>query len=386
MDSIKLVSDTIDKTDINALIKWLSSDPIPQLTKGPLTKQLEEKWSQYLGVENTVYVNSGSSALLLMLSALKHTGRLKNSKVIVPGLSWVTDVSSCTQLDLKPILCDCNLGNLSVDLAHLEKLFKAEKPAAFLLVHVLGLVPSMDKIVKLCKQYDVLLLEDVCESMGSEYKGQKLGTFGVASVFSLYYGHHISTIEGGFICTNQRALAGAMLMMRNHGWDRDLNPSEQLHLRHTNKIDNFNAQYAFYFPGFNLRATDLQAFIGLRQVDKLDMIKERRQENFFQYNDYLIGNRLTLTVYDDDIVSNFAYPFVHPNRERIVKALQDNNVEVRPLIAGSMAKQPFWTKYYQPVELPNCELIHEQGFYLPNHQDLTTGDIQFICNIVNENV
>lgn len=381
----KLVSDIIDKSDIDALVKWLQQSPTPQLTKGPLTRQLEQKWSEYLGVKDTIYVNSGSSALLLMLAALKFTGKLKNDKIIVPGLSWITDVTSCTQLELKPILCDCNLHDLSVDLNHLEELFKTHSPSAFILVHVLGLIPDMKKITDLCKKYNVLLLEDVCESMGSEYKGQKLGTFGIMSVFSLYYGHHLSTIEGGFICTNNRSLAGACIMMRSHGWDRDLTEIEQKQLRGSNRISNFDAQYTFYLPGFNLRATDLQAFLGLRQIDKLDKIKLKRQENYNLYYDGIRDNKLALVTYLDDLVSNFAYPVVHPNRATIVQALRENEIEVRPLIAGSMARQPFWTQHYSPVKLPNCDLIHEQGFYLPNHPELTESEIQTIVQIVNEN-
>lgn len=383
--NIRLVSDTIDKQDIKALIKWLDQPTIPQLTKGPLTKELEQKWSQYVGVENTIYVNSGSSALLLMLATLKYTAKLKNNKIVVPGLSWVTDVTSCMQLGLDPILCDCNLEDLSVDLDNLENLFKEHKPAALLLVQVLGLVPDMKRIMELCDKYDVILLEDVCESMGSEYQGQKLGTFGKMSVFSLYFGHHLSTIEGGFICTNDRSLAAPALMMRNHGWDRDLTPTEQTHLRSANNISDFNAQYTFYYPGFNLRATDLQAFLGLRQVDKLDHIRQVREQNFKHYTNYITKNELNIQHPSGNLISNFAYPVVSSNRDKVVTVLRKEGVEVRPLIAGSIAKQPFWTNYYQPVLLPNCEMIHEKGFYLPNHQDLTEEHIQFISKIVNEN-
>ncbi len=385
MQPVKLVSDTIDRSDIDALVGWLQQNPTPQLTKGPLTRQLEAEWSEYLGVKYTTYVNSGSSALLLMLSVLKHTAKLKNDKIIVPGLSWITDVTSCTQLGLRPILCDCNLENLAVDLTHLEKLFKTHKPAAFILVHVLGFVPDMDAILALCKKHDVVLLEDVCESMGSEYKGKKLGTFGEMSVFSLYYGHHLSTIEGGFVCTNNRFLAGVSLMMRNHGWDRDLEPCEQAHLRNGHNISDFDAQYTFYYPGFNLRATDLQAFLGLRQIGKLDDIKVKRQRNFRYYKHLIRHNKLSLEVQDSDLISNFAYPVVSPSREKIVQALREAKIEVRPLIAGSMARQPFWKSYYQPVDLPNCELLHQQGFYLPNHQDLSEQEIELISKIVNDN-
>ena len=199
---INLVQDTINKQDINALVEWLSQDPTPRLTKGELTKKLEAKWASKLGTKYSVFVNSGSSSILLTLAALKQLNRLKNNKVIVPSLSWATDVSSPMLLGLTPIMCDCNLEDLSCDLNHLEKLFKEHNPGALILVSPLGLVPKMKSVLELCEKYNVLLLEDVCESMGSKYKGKYLGTFGLASFFSMYFGHHLSTIEGGFINTD----------------------------------------------------------------------------------------------------------------------------------------------------------------------------------------
>ena len=180
---IKLVSDTIDRDDIDSLIKWLSQDEIPRLTKGDLTLELESKWSKKIGTKYSVYVNSGSSAILLSLAALLESGRIKNKKIIVPGLSWATDVSTPILLGMEPIMCDCNLKDLSCDLNHLESLFKEHNPSSMILVSTLGLVPEMDKIMDLCKEYDVLLFEDVCESMGSKFDEKYLGSFGFASLF-----------------------------------------------------------------------------------------------------------------------------------------------------------------------------------------------------------
>ena len=194
---ITLVKDTIDNKDIDQLIDWLKT--YPRLTKGTVTLELEEKWSKWLGRKYSVFCNSGSSANLLMLSALGESIGYKHCKVVVPSVAWATDLAPVMQLGMTPILCDSNMDDLSVDLEHLEKIFKEEDPSVLMLVSVLGLVPNMDKIVDMCMQYDVALLEDTCESMGCEYKGQKLGTFGMMSSFSTYFGHHISTIEGGFI-------------------------------------------------------------------------------------------------------------------------------------------------------------------------------------------
>ena len=380
---IKLVNDTINKDDIKSLCEWLQQDEIPRLTKGDLTLKLETKWAEKIGTKYSVYVNSGSSSILLTLAALQHTNRLRNNKIIVPGLSWATDVSSPMLLGMNPILCDCNLDDLSCDLNHLENLFIEHSPSSFILVSPLGLVPDMKKIIDLCNKYDVILLEDVCESMGSKYDNNYLGSFGFASFFSMYFGHHLSTIEGGFINTNDEDFYYSLLMMRSHGWDRDLPKTIQNKLRNENDISEFDSLYTFYLPGFNLRSTDLQAFIGLRAIDKLDNYTKKRNINFKLYKSLIKDNQLTINDNDKNFISNFAYPIVNKNRSIIIEKLIDHNIEVRPLIAGDMSKKPMWIKNYGEVILPNCQLINEYGFYIPNHQDLTSEEINLISNIIN---
>ena len=381
---IKLVSDTIDKNDINSLVEWLSQDEIPRLTKGPLTIELEQKWAKKMRSKYSVFVNSGSSAILLTLAALKYHSKLKNNTIIVPGLSWATDVSSPMLLGYDTYMCDCNLEDLSCDLNHLEELFQLHSPSAFILVSPLGLVPNMDKIVLLCEQYNVILLEDVCESMGSKYDDAYLGSFGMASFYSLYFGHHLSTIEGGFINTDDEELYHLLLMMRSHGWDRDLPEQTQKQLREEFQTSDFDSLYNFYVPGMNVRSTDLQAFIGLRAIDKLDNYSHKRRNNFHHYNNEIKNNILKLEEKQDDFVSSFAIPIVHKKRNDIVKELQDNNIEVRPLIAGNMATKPMWYNENDIPSLPNCELVNEFGFYVPNHQDLTKDDINKITSIINK--
>jgi CDP-6-deoxy-D-xylo-4-hexulose-3-dehydrase len=381
---VKLVNDTINKDDINALIEWLSQDEIPRLTKGDLTIELEKKWADKIGSKYSVYVNSGSSAILLALAAFLYSKNIRNKKIVVPSLSWATDISSPMLLGMEPIMCDCNLEDLSCDLEHLEHIFKKDSPAAFILVSPLGLVPNMDKIIKLCEEYDVTLFEDVCESMGSKYHDKYLGTFGFASFFSMYFGHHLSTIEGGFINTDNEDFYYLLLMMRSHGWDRDLPTWKQKELREKYKCDDFSALYNFYLPGFNLRATDLQAFIGLRAIDKLDGYAKNRNKNFFTYMDNVKTNHLKLRVDETNFISNFAFPIVNKNKGKIVMELISNDIEVRPIIAGNMAAKPMWTVNHGHISLPNCEMIDAYGFYLPNHQDLTTAEILTITNILNK--
>jgi CDP-6-deoxy-D-xylo-4-hexulose-3-dehydrase len=380
---IKLVSDTIDKGDILALTNWLNQENTPRLTKGDLTIELEKKWSKKIGTKYSVYVNSGSSAILLGLAAFLYSNKINNKKIVVPSLSWATDVSSPILLGMQPIMCDCNLEDLSCDLNHLEKIFKDESPSSFILVSALGFVPQMDKIINLCQKYNVTLFEDVCESMGSKYSNKYLGSFGFASFFSLYFGHHISTIEGGFICTDDEEFYYNLIMMRSHGWDRDLPIEKQKKLREKYNVDDFSSLYNFYLPGFNLRSTDLQAFIGLRSIDKLDEFSKIRNNNLKIYIENIKNNMLNLSLPKNTFNSNFSFPVVNKNKKNIIKKLTDNNIEVRPLIAGDMSKKPMWYNIYGDLNLKNCDLINEYGFYVPNHQDLNEEDIKNICNIIN---
>jgi len=381
---INLVKDTIDNKDIDRLIDWLKT--YPRLTKGEVTLELEKKWSKWLGRKYSVFCNSGSSANLLMLSALKESNLLKNNKVVVPSVAWATDLAPVMQLGMKPILCDSNMEDLSVDLNHLKYIFENEKPSTLMFVSVLGLVPKMNKLVKLCKKHDVILLEDTCESMGCEYEGKKLGTFGEMSSFSTYFGHHISTIEGGFISTDNFELYELLLSLRSHGWDRDLSKHTQKKLRKEWKVSEFDSMYTFYHAGYNLRSTDLQAYIGLGQIDNLTVWGTKRAANFNTYQRHIKNEYWKPKPYRKSFISNFAYPIIHPNRDKIVKALQKNDIQVRPMICGSMGTQPFYVKEYGKLELPKVSVIDKYGFYVPNHPQLTKKELTKIIDIVNKEI
>tara|TARA_B100000214_G_scaffold374746_1_gene358474 strand:+ start:1179 stop:2333 length:1155 start_codon:yes stop_codon:yes gene_type:complete len=381
---ITLVKDTIDNNDIDRLIDWLKT--YPRLTKGKVTLDFEQKFTKWLGRKYSVYCNSGSSANLLMLSALQQGEYLKNNKIVVPSVAWATDLAPVIQLGLEPILCDSNFDDLSADLDYLEKLFIEEKPSVLMFVSVLGLVPNMEKVVNLCKKHDVILLEDTCESMGCEYLGKKLGTFGTMSSFSTFFGHHISTIEGGIISTDDKKLYEILLSIRSHGWDRDLSKETQDELQKKWKVSEFNSLYTFYYSGFNLRSTDLQAYIGLSQIDKLEDWGRSREYNYNMYQDLVENDYWKPKSQEDSFTSNFAYPVIHPNRDTIVQKLRDNKVEVRPMICGSMGTQPFYVKKYGVLKLPNVTTIDEFGFYVPNHPKLTVEQIKFICGLINEGI
>ena len=383
MKRIDLIQDTIDNQDIDNLIEWLKD--YPRLTKGSKTIEFENKWSQWLGSKYSVFVNSGSSANLLMLYALKVLNKMKNNKVCVPSLCWATDLAPVLQFDMHPLLIDCNLDNLSVDLTHMEEVFKTEQPSVLILVSVLGLSPDMSSIIELCEKYDVILLEDNCESQGTKFKGTKLGNFGLMSSFSTYFGHTMSTIEGGIISTNNDEIYHTLLQLRSHGWDRDLSQEKQQELRKEWKVTDFSALYTFYIPGFNLRSTDLQAQIGIKQLDKVDGMIHNRYINFLYYKSKLEGKTWFPKTFEDSYTSNFAIPVITKNlrdKENLIKELTENNISCRPLISGSTGTQPFYKKLYGENKLPNCSIIDERGVYVPNHDKMTTEDIDRICNIL----
>ena len=381
--NITLAKDTIDNKDVDALIEWLKT--YPRLTKGNLTLEFEKKWSEYLGVKHSIFCNSGSSANLLMIYSLIETGRIKpGDNIVIPALSWSTSLAPAIQFGLNPILCDCNKENLSVDLDHLQKIINENEVSCLMVVPILGFVPDMDKISKICIDNDIDLIEDTCESLGSEYNGRKLGSFGLMSTFSTYFGHHISTIEGGMVCTNDDHLANILKSLRSHGWDRDVDKKYQKKLRAKHDVNEFSSLYTFYTPGFNLRATDLQAFLGINQLKKLDTIVKNRRKNFMLYHDLLDKSIWKPELNDTDLVSNFAYPIIHPNRKIIIKALNENNVENRPLLAGSLGQQPYWYTRYGRTFLPNADEIDKNGLYIPNHAELTTEEVEMVCNVINK--
>ena len=383
-EKIDLVKDTIDLNDVKRLITWLETNP--RLTKGNLTLEFEKKWSEWLGVKYSVFVNSGSSANLAAIYSLLLSGKLKNNKIVVPAVSWVTTVTPTIQLGMEPIMCDCDIDNLGLDINHLKEIIKNDNPSAIILVHVLGIPNHMDEILKLCKENDILLIEDTCESIGSKYNDKLLGTLGDLSTFSFYFGHHMSTIEGGMISTNDEDLYHILLSIRSHGWDRDLPKEKQNSLREKYGVDKFRSLYTFYYPGFNLRSTDLQAYIGLGQLEKLDIIVENRNKNFIRYKNEIKNTFWNVSEPKGSFISNFSFPIITKNIKELTEQLVSNNIECRPLICGSINEHPFWYERYGKQNLPNSKLVHNYGLYLPNNHQMTDEEISKVIEVVNKHV
>lgn len=379
---IRLAENTITHDELLALSQWIPTTP--QLTKGPLVIEFEKKFASYLGTKHCVLVNSGSSANLLMAYALLEGDYLRNKKVVVPAISWITTLSPFMQFGFDVILCDSNNRNLGVDTQKLEQIFIKDKPALLIIVHVLAHLNDMDEIYRLCEKYDVLLIEDACEALGTTHKNQKkAGNLSKSASFSFYYGHHISTIEGGAVTTNDTKLYNLMLSIRSHGWSRDVDQNYKDEWKETYNIDDVREYYTFYYPGFNLRSTDLNAFIGISQLDKIDEITKVRQQNFEYYNEFLEGKYWSQQSEFAEL-SSFAFGTIVENRMEVFNHLRKHNIEVRPLICGSMGKQPFWIKKYGHTPLEVADIVHDYGLYLPNHLYLDKEKIKFVTDRFKE--
>lgn len=386
MNPIKyfLAEDTIDKKDIDQLIDWLKN--YPRLTQGPLTPKFEEKWSNWVGQKHSTLCNSGSSANLMMYYALLLSGRLKNKKIIVPSVGWVTTIAPAIQLGFEPIMCEADKETFGLDLNHLEKLLEEHDPGSVIMVQVLGVPHYVEKILALKKKHNFFFLEDACAAMGSTYKGQKVGSFGDMSSFSFYFGHQISTIEGGAVSTNDDQLSDLLSMIRSHGWDKDLSLEKKKELNQKYNVDNFHAPFVFYVPGFNLRSTDLNAFLGIGQIEKMDWLVKRRDENHSLYAE-LLGGKLYIQKWNpnESLICSIHFGALAKDteeRKKIVKALEENGIETRIFSAGNLGLHPFWFERYGEFHAPMADRIHHTGFFLPNNPSLKKEDVEFISQVV----
>lgn len=378
---ISLTHDTIGQDDIEDLIAWLRTNP--RLTKGEQTEAFEREFAEYIGCKYAVYVNSGSSANLLMLSVLQD--RLANKKVIVPILSWSTDVSPILQLGYEPVFIGYDEETLQPNIDDLLEALNHENgaPSIFLCVSALGLVPEMQKIRDYCDSFGTILLEDNCESLGAGYDGVKLGNFGLMGSFSFYYSHHISSVEGGMITTNNELIYKKLLVQRSHGWLRDLPEYPQIE-----KEMGLKAKYHFIDTGYNLRATDIQARLGRNQLKKLPGIIKQRNDNFHDFRALTHESNLFKFRVDDKCeISSFAIPIISHKCKELSKKLTENNVEHRPLICGDISNQPFVKNsgtYLNYASDSQRRKLDEDSIYIPNHTGLTEENIEFMADIVNK--
>jgi len=359
------------------------------LSMGKECKRFEDSFSKFQGRKYSVFVNSGSSANLLLIRALLNMGKLKKGdRVGVSALTWPTNIMPLIEMNLKPILVDCELQTLNVSLNKI----KGKDLDALFLTNVLGFCSDIDLIREHCFENDILFIEDNCESLGSEYRGKMLGNFGFASTFSFFVGHHLSTIEGGMICTDDKELYESLLISRAHGWSRNLDEEKQKELMKENGIDPFYNKYSFYDLAYNLRPTEINGFIGNSQMRYLKEIITLREGNFKKINNAIKRNHeiYDLLVEEMDVISNFAVPLIFKNdylAKKYRKEFEQNGVELRPIISGNIQNQPFFKKYCKMDNEEGCknaELIHKNGFYIGNNPEMTDDEISRIVKLISK--
>ena len=388
----QLINDSITKEDKQSLIDHINIDGV-RFTQGNKVREFEDAWSEWLGVKHSVFVNSGASANYIMVSILKE---LKGTgEVIVPTLGWVSDVSPIVNLGLKPVFVDVTLETFSTDLEKIKPLVN-ENTIGVTLVHCLGFNAITDELVDYCKEKDLFLIEDCCESHGATYNGNKIGTFGDVSNFSFYFGHHMTTIEGGMVCTNDDEIYQYAKMFRSHGMTRlDYLQSDELGVKLQKKYEilypDLNPLFTFAVPGYNVRNQELNATLGLSQIKRLDYNIGKRVDNLYIWLDGL-NSSLFKTDYKTDGNSNFALPLIVLNNDkdrfiRVCQILDRNQVEYRVGTAGggNQARQPYLEKFdYTAGDLPNSDYIHEFGLYIGNHPELKEEQIKELCKKLNE--
>ncbi len=382
-----LMSNNIDRRDINHLIKYLKTKN-PRLTQGKNVEQFEKNWSKWLGVKYSVFVNSGSSANLISLAYLKYL--FGTGEIIVPTLTWVSDIASIIQNGFKPIFVDISLKNLSMNSSEISKKI-SKKTKAIFITHALGFNALNKELLKILKEKKILLIEDVCESHGAKYNKKKLGSYGFLSNFSFYFAHHISTIEGGMISTNNYSAYQYIRMFRSHGLLRESNDSKfRNNILKKNKL--LNPEFIFTFPAYNVRNTELGAVIGLSQLKKINYNIKKRNENFLYFLKNL-DKKIFMTNFDLNGISNYGLililnPDYKSKVNKLMNLMNKNSIEFRRGTAGggNQLRQPYLKNKYKKnyfKKFKNTEYVHFYGFYLGNYPDLTKKNIKKICNIVN---
>jgi len=383
-----LMRNNIHRKDLDEIIEYLKKDD-PILTNGKKVREFEQKWSKWLGVKYSVFVNSGSSANLLSMAILKMKFP-EGGEVIVPPLTWVSDISSVIQNGFTPVFIDIDPQTLAMDSKKIiSKVNK--KTRCIFLTHVQGFDGLTDSLIREMKNRNIPIIEDVCESHGATHNNKKLGNFGWISNFSFYYAHHMSTIEGGMICTNDKNVYQKARLFRSHGMVRESN-DKRFRNDYLNSNPELNPDFIFAFPAYNVRNTEIGAIMGLSQLKRLDMNIKKRTENFLYFLSK-INPKIYFTNFKLKGSSNYAFNLVLNNPdnnfiEKLMKKMNHYGIEFRRGSAGggNQLRQPYLKKivpkhYYK--KFPEVEHIHFYGFYIGNFPDIKKREIDKICSILN---
>lgn len=384
---LPLMHSNITRGDLDSLIEYLKQDD-PRLTQGGMVKEFEQKWSDWLGVKYSVFVNSGSSANYLTMAALKHL--YGEGEIILPPLTWVSDISSVLAAGLKPVFVDINLDNLAMDEDAILRSITENTRAVFL-THILGFNGLSNRLVEELDKRNIILIEDVCESHGAKLGERKLGSIGFASNFSFYFAHHMSTIEGGVVCTNDERFYETVRMIRSHGMVREAT-SEKLRDEYAKNYPDLNPSFIFAYPGFNMRSTEVNAVLGLSQLENLDSNNLNRIENCRLFYENLDDQKY-VTTFDFEGSVNYAFVLLLKEedeglRDRLEETMMAEKIEFRRGASGggNQLRQPylrhrFGENYF--LEFPNTDYVHFFGYYIGNYPSLEKEKILKLCKILN---
>ena len=382
-----LMQNNFTKTDISSVINFLKRNNI--LTQSKKVSEFEKKWSRWLGVKYSIFVNSGSSANLISINILKILKK-PGGEVIVPALTWSSDISSLLHCGFKPVFVDINLNTLSASTDQILRKITRNTKAVFL-THAQGFSGITNKLIKFLKKKKIMLIEDVCESHGAKFGKKKLGVFGEISNFSFYYAHHMSTIEGGMISTNNKKIYHLAKMLRSHGLVREIK-NKKIEKSIIKKNQSLSPQFIFLYPGYNMRNTEIAAVLGLSQLTRLDSNNKKRTVNFKLFLKHIDGDYFFKN-FNIEGSSNYAFPVILKQksirlRNYLEKLMQKNNIEFRRGNAGggNQLRQPYLKKIvkWKIKDFQNVELVHSCGYYVGNYPDLKKNKIIKICNILNK--
>jgi len=381
-----LMRNNITRADLNAVIELLQQDD-PILTQSKNVRAFEEEWSEWLGVKYSVFVNSGSSANQMTMAALRLKGP---GEIIVPTLTWVSDIASVIQAGFTPVFVDIDPRTLGMDTQQVLAKITPRTRAVFL-THILGYNALTPELLDGLRERGVPLIEDVCESHGATFEGRKLGLFGLASNFSFYYAHHLSTIEGGMVCTDDVELYETFRMLRAHGMVREAD-SEAVRRTYREQHPDLNPDFIFAFPAYNFRSTEINAVIGRSQLRRLDANNRVRTRNLMTFLDNLDSEKYQ-TDFATEGSSNYAFTLIlkkpDPDfRDRVMAALRENGIEFRRGTSGggNQLRQPYLRPYIPDREwekYPKVDHVHFYGFYIGNYPDLPEEDVLRLCDLLN---
>lgn len=373
----KLMDQAIPEHQLKRISEYIMSGN--KLTSGENVKKFEKKWSEWLGCKHSVFVNSGSSANFLAVHAVEP--KSEASLWVSQACTWSTTISPILLKNDRVQLCDVNLKTFGPDMKNLEKIFKEQNPKYLFLVHLLGFNCYSDELQKLCDRYGVTILEDCCEAHGASYNGIKAGNFGKVSTFSFYYGHHMTTIEGGMVCTNDDDVYEKLLLLRSHGLMREL-PE---HMQEKYMSQQVDPDFTFLLPGYNVRSTDINAILGLDQIEDLDERILIRNKNFTKFINEIDPDKYECN-FDLNGMSNFSFPIIRKDKNvsAVKKLLKSKNIQIRPIIAGSLYEHPMIKSVNMNVYDKNSSYIHSNGLYVGNNHTVTLDMVDELTELLNE--